>query len=715
MKLTQNIRCLVRVTLQFFAAQLLAFIWFSDVWLIGTATFLNGGSDKTYQTFSWLSYDWAALQARALPLWDFYTSSGQSHIGEMQPAALYPLMWLFSLVATPGDPWWINVFIIFHFGLALHFTVVLLRGRGMKMLPSAFGAIIYAFAGSVALRANAQANLFFGLAWMPLLLHGLLMAWQSERGDTNSTDQATRHSTRLAIIYAAIAGAMMILGGHIHALVVIMFASGVIALSFKSSHALSSQHFASFTKTPRFRALKTLTIVALLIGILASAQLFASTEYLKGAMKWYGSGATHSPHHVPFAAKLDFALTWADWKTLWNYSAPTSSSEVLSLYLSLPGLLFALIGLITPNNEFKALRRLAAIGALSCVVLATIAHTQLGKPFLSLPVLQTLRSPVRALHGLHLFCALLAAIGLARVLTLTANQSLFNRFRTNSSAFAIALGLCTIGITFWDLSGFRAYVASPSDSGISPQNRVLNRPLLDRIKAFEKSDAAMYRYAQDSNDPYSPNAGDVIKIRHTRSYRSSMPSTYFDFLSRDWALDGTSQTTLGARYILSRTKYPNLTFLQSDGDIHLYLNEAALPVLTFENPDQTFNGIAGAQADWQTNSVCFNWPKPISGRLRFAQVFSRGWYFRTDTQSTWAKVEQLDVFASAPVQNARSIEFAYRPWRIYVLIFLSAVGWLAVLVWLGLYALKREGNTKAVSVTDTGSPNTTPAKSVPNG
>ena len=101
---------------QFIAAQVLAFIWFTDVWLKASATFLNGGSDKTYQTFSWLSYDWDALQAGALPLWDFYTSSGQSHLGEMQPAALYPLVWLFALVATPGDPWWVNVFIIFHFG-----------------------------------------------------------------------------------------------------------------------------------------------------------------------------------------------------------------------------------------------------------------------------------------------------------------------------------------------------------------------------------------------------------------------------------------------------------------------------------------------------------------------------------------------------------------------------------------------------------------------
>ncbi len=682
---------LISGALQFVAAQIVAFIWFSDVWLAGSATFLNGGWDQTYQTFSWLSYDWDALQAGALPLWDFYTSSGQSHIGEMQPAALYPLVWLFSLIATPGDPWWVNVFIIFHFGIALHFMAVLLRGQGLQILPSAFGAIIYAFAGSIAIRANAQANLFFGLAWMPLLLHGLLLAWQSARGDHTS-----RQGNRVGVLYAAIAGAMMLLGGHVHALVVIMFASGALALSFKASyvnikasHALSAHRFAAFTENPRFQALKALTVVAVLIGILASAQLFASTEYLKSAMKWYGTGATHYPHHVPFAAKLEFALTWADWKTLWNYSAPTSSSEILSLYLSLPGLLFALIGLTIPGAEFKALRRIATIGALSCLLLATIAHTPLGKPFLSLPILQTLRSPARALHGLHLFGAIFAAIGLARISTLVASQRWLYCFKANHGIIATAFGLTAIVTTLCDLNGFRAYVVTPSHIGISPQNSVLNRPLLDRIKALEKSDGAMYRYSQEPKDLYSPNAGDVLKIRNTTSYRSSMFSHYFDFLGRDWALDGASQKTLGARYLLSRTLYPNLPVLQSDGDIHLYLLDAALPVLTLAQSDNAFSAIAGAQAVWRTNSVRFHWSKPISGHMRFAQVFSRDWYFRTDRENNWAKVEQFDVFASARVQNARSIEFAYRPWRIYSLIFLSGLAWLAALVWLVVPALAK--------------------------
>lgn len=680
---------LIRSVLQFITAQIVAFIWFSDVWLKGSATFLNGGWDKTYQTFSWLSYDWESLQAGVLPLWDFYTSSGQSHVGEMQPAALYPVAWLFSLVATPGDPWWVNVFIIFHFGLAIHFMAVLLRGQGLQAVPSAFGAIIYAFAGSVAIRANAQANLFFGLAWMPLLLHGLLLAWQHGRGKQAS------QAKRVGVLYAAIAGAMMILGGHVHALVVIMFASGMLALSYNAAHAPGSQQFSATTESPRFQALKSLTVVALLIGILASAQLFASAEYLKSAMKWYGAGATHYPHHVPFVAKLEFALTWADWKTLWNYSAPTSSAEILSLYLSLPGLVFALIGLISPTAELKALRRIATIGALSCLLLATIAHTPLGKPFLSLPILQTLRSPARALHGLHLFAAILAAIGLARTIAFIANQRFFPRLQAYHAVIATTFGVAAIVAAMWDLSGFRAYVVSPSNSGISPENSVLNRPLLERIKALEKSDGAMYRYGQEPKDLYSPNAGDVLKIRNTTSYRSSMFSHYFDFLGRDWALDGASQKTLGARYLLSRAPYPNLPVLQSDGDIHLYLLDAALPVLTLVQSENAFSPIEGAQAVWQTNSVRFNWPTQMTGRLRFAQIFSRGWYFRTDTEGNWAKVEQFDVFASARVKNARSIEFSYRPWRIYMLIFLSGLAWLAVLGWLSLHALKRQRPPKS--------------------
>ena len=680
---------LIRSVLQFIAAQIVAFIWFSDVWLKGSATFLNGGWDKTYQTFSWLSYDWESLQAGVLPLWDFYTSSGQSHVGEMQPAALYPVAWLFSLVATPGDPWWVNVFIIFHFGLAIHFMAVLLRGQGLQAVPSAFGAIIYAFAGSIAIRANAQANLFFGLAWMPLILHGLLLAWQNGRGE-----QARKEVNRVGILYAAIAGAMMILGGHVHALVVIMFASGMLALSYKAPHALGehpaqSKGFAAITESPRFQALKSLTVVALLIGVLASAQLFASAEYLKSAMKWYGAGATHYPHHVPFAAKLEFALTWADWKTLWNYSAPTSSAEILSLYLSLPGLAFAVVGLMSSTAELKALRRIATIGALSCLLLATIAYTPLGKPFLSLPILQTLRSPARALHGLHMFAAVLAAIGLARTIAFIANQRFFPRLQAYDAVISAIFGLAVIVATLWDLSGFRAYVVSPSNSGISPENSVLNRPLLERIKALEKSDGAMYRYGQEPKDLFSPNAGDVLKIRNTTSYRSSMFSDYFNFLERDWALDGASQKTLGARYLLSRTPYPNLPVLESDGDIHLYLLAAALPVLTLVQNDNAFRPIEGAKAVWQTNSVRFSWSTQMTGRLRFAQVFSRGWYFRTDTQTQWAKVEQFDVFASARVQNAQSIEFAYRPWRLYSLIFLSGVAWFTVLIWLGLHALKR--------------------------
>jgi hypothetical protein len=646
--------------------QILAFAWFWQVWYSQEQSFLNGGWDTTYQTFSWMSYNIEALKSGTLPLWDFRSSSGNSHVGEMQPGALYPLMWLFAQFAEPGNPRDINVFIVLHFGIAMQTMLQLLRAQGLRFVPAIAAAVLFALSGSVAMRANAQANLFFGLAWMPLFVQGYLCCRQSPE----------RKPLWRALSMMAIALALMVLAGHVHGLIVILLAALGTEAWFARRQLWARKFFAAELFT-----LRMLLLAGALAGVLALPQLYASAEYLRYALKWYSEAATSFPHHVPLAAKVPFSLTLSDFLSYGAPDATVSSAEVLSLYMTRVGGVFALIGLFAPAPQYRALRNVLLSGSMVCLVIALLARTPLGF-LLQLPMISLLRSPARAIHGLHLFTCCLAALGIARTLEWAELTQVANRFISvlNNAIVRKSLLALSIALLGWLMANqlwqFKAYCVTVNQSAlITPQSSTLNVNLLNKIKLLEASDGAAYRFTMEPIDLYSPNAGLVLGIRHTRGYRSSMARDYYNYLGRNWHMDSDVYDVLGARYLISESDYPKLTILAQEGAKKLYLRTSAKPVLTRDSG----KAIVGLQARWDINAVHFSFSESVSGTLRFAQSYFPGWRYRINNTGPWlAASKDADKFLQVTVSDALSVEFAYRPYLLY--------GWMviATLAWLGL-------------------------------
>jgi galactitol-specific phosphotransferase system IIC component len=64
---------------------------------------------------------------------------------------------LFSPFVSGLSPYNVDIFMIFHFGLAGFFMHCLLQRNGLSWWASFIGAVLFAFVGSVALRAMAKA------------------------------------------------------------------------------------------------------------------------------------------------------------------------------------------------------------------------------------------------------------------------------------------------------------------------------------------------------------------------------------------------------------------------------------------------------------------------------------------------------------------------------------------------------------------------------
>jgi hypothetical protein len=658
--------------------QFIAFAWFWQVWYSQEQSFLNGGWDTTYQTFSWMSYNFEALKSGTLPLWDFRSSSGNSHVGEMQPGALYPLIWLFAQFAEPGNPRYVNALIVLHFGIAMQTMLFLLRAQGLRLVPAMVGAVLFAFSGSVAIRANAQANLFFGLAWMPLFVQGYL---QCRQQPALAGIAPGRKQLWGALSLMAIALGLMILAGHVHALIVVLLAAIGTEAWLARRQLWARKFFAAELLT-----LRMLLVAGAFAGILALPQLYASAEYLRYALKWYGELFTSFPHHVPLAAKVSFSLALSDFLSYGSAHATLSSAEVLSLYMTRVGAAFALIGLFAPAQQFRMLRNVFMIGGIVCLVIALLARTPFGF-LLQLPMISLLRSPARALHGLHLFTCGLAAIGIARALewaelTQLPNRFLgiFNNLKVRKALIALG-GACLLWLSGHELWQLKAYGVSVNQTAlITPQLSTLNAPLLNKIKSLEASDGALYRFTMEPIDLYSPNAGLVLGIRHTRGYRSSMAKDYFNYLGRNWHPDSDVYDVLGARYLISESDYPKLALLAQDGAKKLYLRSSAKPVLT-RNDGVPMQGM---QAHWGINTVRFELPQSVSGTLRFAQSYFPGWRYRVNNTGPWlAANKDGDKFLQATVSQARTLEFAYRPYLLYGLMAIAALAWSGLL--LGLF------------------------------
>ena len=108
-----------------------------------------------------------------LPWWNYFEGLGQPLVGEMQSAALFPLVVVFAL---PNGLLWFHMILEVIAGVS---TFFLLRRLSAPQWFATAGAVLFALNGTYAWLGNAVLN---PVAFLPMLILGIEMIYDAERG-----------------------------------------------------------------------------------------------------------------------------------------------------------------------------------------------------------------------------------------------------------------------------------------------------------------------------------------------------------------------------------------------------------------------------------------------------------------------------------------------------------------------------------------------------
>jgi len=129
----------------------------------------NAMPDIITQIYPWKRVTVDALKHRELPLWNPYSFSGTSHIGNYQSAVFSPVNALF-LVLPEKHAW--SLMILFQPLLAGIFMYLFLRRLMITPMGALLGAISYMFCGFMTVWM-AYGTLGYAVLYLPLVLYGI--------------------------------------------------------------------------------------------------------------------------------------------------------------------------------------------------------------------------------------------------------------------------------------------------------------------------------------------------------------------------------------------------------------------------------------------------------------------------------------------------------------------------------------------------------------
>ncbi len=364
-------------------------------------------------TFSYFYPYWAArsaaLAAGRLPLWTPDLFMGVPLLANSQLGAFYPLNWPVSGLLPPDG---IRLSVLFHVWWALLGAYVLARdvlgaGRGWRAhLPALTAAAVYGLGGYVGAHVE-QINQLQGLAWLPWVF------WLCRRALARP----------VWIVPLAMGLALQFLSGHTQTVFITALGLGVIGL-IRQRHDLTPAslrpkevpagpsapplHTEKGLGGEVLRALLTLAAAGALALLLALPQL-APTLELTGQSN---RGGGLNPNQAT-AFSLNPLLIGRG--LLPSYDAVVFGEYVA--YIGVIGLGLALAGALLPRRDPLARARWPWLAlALAGLLLALGEFNPLYWWLAGLPGFNLFRVPARWLALFALGTALLAGIGLARLL-----------------------------------------------------------------------------------------------------------------------------------------------------------------------------------------------------------------------------------------------------------------------------------------------------------
>lgn len=358
------------------------------------------------QGYAWYHYALASLKHGTIPLWDPYTQSGRSFIGEMDTGVFYPLKPLLALFPFNRSglfsPQLFQLFFIFvHFmaGCAMFFLV---RDLGLGYFAALVSAACFGLGGLVG--RVGWPDMLDSCVWLPVIV---LFLWRALRSET----------VRRGLLFAALAGlalGLAILGGRLH---VAMMDSLVV---------VSAAAFFAFCRPDRKTARAgfgwtaiVVAAVALVAAGSAAVQLLPSIEYSGRAVRYLSDALV-----LPAQQKIAYAhLSEGFWpRALLNllfgfpFNGAIGATENYGVYFGVLPLLLAVIGAWKNwgNPLVRYLTGLAVLAFFYSMGAFSFLH---GLLYSIVPFLWMAREASRFIYLTHFAMAVLAGFGVETLLS----------------------------------------------------------------------------------------------------------------------------------------------------------------------------------------------------------------------------------------------------------------------------------------------------------
>jgi hypothetical protein len=338
---------------------------------------------------------WGAEQLRRtghVPLWNPELFGGLPFVGAMHGDIFYPTSWLRLVLPTATV---MNLGFVIHYVVAALFTYALLRRLKFPWIGAVVGGLAYQLSGLIASYPSpGHDGKLFVSALLPLALLALVLALREKRWEGYGL--------------LALSVGLALLSPHFQMTYYLLIASGLFALYLTFGEPTEEA-------LPRRLAALGLALGAVVLGFgVAMIQILPFYRYLPYSPRaegYYGFAGSTS-YAIPWAHVPEFFLKWftGSGDTYWGPNPLKLHSE----YLGLPVVALTVLG----AGEAKRRRLILWLGGIGLLFL--LISLGAATPFYRvwwtlMPYVKQTRAPGMAFFVVAFVCAVLAALGAARV------------------------------------------------------------------------------------------------------------------------------------------------------------------------------------------------------------------------------------------------------------------------------------------------------------
>jgi hypothetical protein len=287
MQLQSNVKARIAVgaTIVLFVCSVFWKVIFSDDYSMLTYP------DNSVQSYAWLQYLTWAVRQGTFPWWDPFTEAGRSFVGELQTGAFYLPNIALSLLPRDQNSLlpviYIHSFLLIHLIISCLLTYKLARDLGITRASAMIAGLTFAFSGSIANRAFAQANLFFSAVWIPGVFLFYLRALRAKK-----MPQQVINSNLAGLLLA-----LSLLAGHHQPPLY-----SCIGIAFLTTVLLGTRQEHRFSSCSRLALVRVMCLSLAFAFGYGSFQILASSEYSQLAYRWIDNG-----RFVPADARLPYS------------------------------------------------------------------------------------------------------------------------------------------------------------------------------------------------------------------------------------------------------------------------------------------------------------------------------------------------------------------------------------------------------------------------